>query len=318
MRSGAQALSLLAVPLNVHLLQALEEEPRSLIDLRRAVGSPPQTTMRSHLHNLAGLGLVERERASGVPGIVNYALREPGRELLTVAAILRDWLAQSPEQDLSLGDMATKSAVKALADGWSSSIIRALAARPQSLTELDGLISGLSYPSLERRLMAMRLAGQLEARPGKTRATPYAATTWLRESIGPLAAAARWECRYMADSADPVARHDVEAMFFLAVPLMSIPSTASGACRFTVEVQNGNGAPSPAGVLVAVEDGRVTSCVARLQGGVDAWAAGASSAWVEATFEQEFDRLELGGDRGLAVALLDGLHGALFATRQRA
>jgi hypothetical protein len=45
-RAGAVALSLLSAPLNVHLLQALEDGSLPLIDLRRAVGSPPQRSMR--------------------------------------------------------------------------------------------------------------------------------------------------------------------------------------------------------------------------------------------------------------------------------
>ncbi len=49
-----------------------------------------------------------------------------------------------------------------------------------------GVISSLSYPSLERRLAAMRLAGLIEARPGNGRGTPYAVTDWLRRGI------ARW------------------------------------------------------------------------------------------------------------------------------
>ncbi len=43
-------------------------------------------------------------------------------------------------------------------------MLRALAAGSLSLTELDRLIGALSYPSLERRLVAMRLAGLVGAR----------------------------------------------------------------------------------------------------------------------------------------------------------
>ena len=58
----------------------------------------------------------------------------------------------APEGPLALGSSTAKSAIKALVEGWGTNMIRALAARPLSLTELNGLISGLSYPSLERRL----------------------------------------------------------------------------------------------------------------------------------------------------------------------
>ena len=46
-------------------------------------------------------------------------------------------------------------------------MMRALAARPLSLTELDSLISDLSYPALERRLSSMRIAGLVEAQPSQ-------------------------------------------------------------------------------------------------------------------------------------------------------
>ena len=42
-------------------------------------------------------------------------------------------------------------------------MMRALAARPMSLTELDSGITELSYPALERRLSSMRIAGLVEA-----------------------------------------------------------------------------------------------------------------------------------------------------------
>ena len=55
-RAGAVSLSLLSAPLNVHLLRALEEGPLALIDLRRAVGSPPQSTMRVYSRTLVEIG----------------------------------------------------------------------------------------------------------------------------------------------------------------------------------------------------------------------------------------------------------------------
>ena len=86
-----------------------------------------------------------------------------GRELLEVAERLELWLAQAPDGPISLESGAAKGAVKALVDGWGSTMMRALAARPLSLTELDGIIADLSYPALERRLSSMRMAGLVEA-----------------------------------------------------------------------------------------------------------------------------------------------------------
>ena len=316
-RAGAQALSMLAVPLNVHVLTALEEGPKPLIDLRRAVGSPPQTTMRGHLRALTEVGVLERHRRNDFPGPVDYRLARPGNELLAVAEILQRWLAASPEGPLPLGTVAAKSAIKALVDGWSSNIVRALAARPLSLTELNRLISGINYPSLERRLGAMRLAGQIEARPGQSRGTPYAATDWLRQAIAPIAVAARWEREHAATKTSAIGRIDTEAVFLLAVPLLRLAGDLSGSCRLAVEVPNGGGDFNLAGVLVGVREGHIASCVSRLEGDAGAWASGSASAWLGAVIEQDTDRLEVGGDCELATAILDGLHGALFGARQR-
>jgi DNA-binding HxlR family transcriptional regulator len=316
-RAGAHALSLLSAPLNVQVLQALEEEPKSLIDLRRAAGSPPQTTMRAHLRALGGIGVLERRRRAGFPASIDHELTASGRELLAVADVLRSWLRAVPDGGpLELGSTGAKSAIKALVEGWSSTIVRALAARPLSLTELDKLIAGVNYPSLERRLGAMRLAGQIEACPGPSRGTPYAVTKWMRHAIVPLIAAARWERRNAAASSTPIGRIDIEAAFLLTVPRMRLPADVAGACRLAIEVRGSNGDSGLAGVMVQVEQGRVVSCVSRLQGEADAWALGTAQAWIQAVIEDETDAIETGGDCELATALLDALYGASFRVRQ--
>jgi DNA-binding HxlR family transcriptional regulator len=314
-------LSLLSTPLNVYVLRALEEESRPLGDLRHAVGSPAQTTMRGHLRRLAEIGVVERRRQSDFPGSVDYELGGPGHELLAVAEVLQAWLADSPDGPAQLGSPAAKSAIKALVEGWSSAVVRALVAKPLSLTELSRLITGLSYPSLERRLGALRLAGQIERRTGNGRGTPYAVTDWLRRAMAPLAAAVRWERLHLADEAPPLGRIDVEAAFMLAIPLLELPVDLSGHCRLAVELSNGNGngngGPRLAGVQVGVQEGRVASCISRLEGDAEAWASGSPSAWLGALIEQDSAQLELGGDGNLALGLLDGLHSALFRAPQR-
>jgi DNA-binding HxlR family transcriptional regulator len=302
---------LVSTPLNAHVLQALAEGPKSLINLRREAGSPPQTTMRGHLRILAETGVVVRRRQNAFPGSLDFELTTVGRELWTVAQVLAGWLRTAPEGPLSLGSSAAKSAVKALVEGWGTIMIRALAARPLSLTELNGLINGLSYPSLERRLGAMRLAGQIERAPGQGRGTPYAVTDWLRRSVAPLGIAARWERMHVAAGTAPIRRLDAEAAFLLTIPLLDLPRELSGTCRLAVEVGGGKG-ERLAGVLVSTEEGRIASCVASVQGHADAWASGSVAAWLNAVMDEDAGNLEMGGDCGLARALLAGLHGALF------
>jgi len=313
-RAGTEALRLLSTPINVHVLKALADGPRSLIDLRREAGSPPQTTMRGHLRTLTETGVLIRRRQNDFPGSLDFELTPVGQELWAVARVLDAWLQAAPDGPLQLGSSSAKSAVKALVEGWGTSMVRALAARPFSLTELNGLINGLSYPSLERRLGAMRLAGLIERTPGRGRGTPYAVTSWLRGSIGPLGAAARWERANATATTVPIRRLDAEAAFLLTVPLLRLPPDASGVCRLAVEVGGGD---QLAGVLVEVDEGRVVSCIAKVQGQADAWATGSAHAWLRAVIEEDTEQIEIGGSSQLARALLEGLHSSLFGMLKR-
>jgi DNA-binding HxlR family transcriptional regulator len=311
-RSGAQTLILLAAPLNVPILRSLADGPEQLSDLRRDCGLPAQTTLRAQLKRLAELGTVEKRRRDRFPGVLEYELTGPGREMLDVARALEGWLDRAPDGPLQLGGNAAKAAIKALAEGWSTTMLRALAARPLSLTELDRVIAPHSYPTLERRLSALRLAGLAEARESNGRGTPYAVSHWLRQGITPLVSAVRWERRHLGDVTAPLAAIDIEAMFLLAVPLLRPPSELAGSCRMGAEVQNGRKSRL-AGVVMGVEGGTVVTCSTNLSGRCDGWALGSVSAWLAAVVEADFDGLELGGNCGLARGLLSALNASLFA-----
>jgi DNA-binding HxlR family transcriptional regulator len=315
-RAGAYALSTLAVPLNYQVLNALADGPKPLIDLRRAAGSPPQTTMRGHLRALADAGILERHRQEEFPGTVDLELAKPGRELLAVAEILRAWLREAPDGPVKLGDAAGKNTVKALVDGWSSGIVRILSAKPHALTELSRMIHGLSYPSLERRLGAMRLAGLAEPCPTSGRGTPHRVTDWQRRAIGPLAAAARWERTHLADRTTPIRRLDIEAAFLLALPLVQLPADRAGECRLAVEMRNGSGELRLSGAMARVQAGAV-SCAARLGGNASAWISGSAFSWIHAVIEDDRKGLETGGDCDLALSLLDGLRAELLNGQRR-
>lgn len=316
MRAGTHALSLLATPLNVIVLQALAEGPRSLVELRREAGTPPQTTMRGHLRALTELKVITRRRQNDFPGSLDFELGPPGRDLATVAEVVRAWLSVAPDGPVPLGSIAAKSAIKALVEGWATSMLRALAAQPLSLTELDSLIAGISYPSLERRLAAMRVAGQVEAMSGRGRGTPYVVTEWLRRAVAPLAAAAHWESLHLPDQAPPINDRDSETILMLAVPLLRLEPELSGSCRLGVEMGGGE-RHRLAGVMAGLENGRIVSCVSRLEGYPDAWLVGPVAGWFDAVMKLDMGRLEMGGESDIARGLVDGLHGALFGYRTR-
>jgi DNA-binding HxlR family transcriptional regulator len=313
LRPGATALSLLSTPLNVHVLKALEEEELPLADLNKAVGHPPATTMRVYLKALTDLGIVERRQEVDFPGSVSYSLTEAGHKLLAAAAVLQHWLESAPDGPIALGSPAAKSATKALIDGWDAGMIRALAARPFTLTELARLIPSISYPTLERRIAAMRRVGQLEAQRsgGGSRGTPCKATWWLRQAAAPLTAAVAWERRWAPAQTGAIGRIDVEASFLLAVPLLELPEDLSGSCRCAVE-RRVDAKLEYAGVMVSVEAGRPVSCVARLRGEPDAWAAGTVLDWFGWVNGHPDHQLELGGETTLAHAVAEALREVLL------
>ena len=309
-RSGAQALTLLAAPLNGRLLGVLAAGPRLQADLRTEVGMPAQSTLRTQLKRLDGAGAVERRRRNGFPGAVECELTAAGHDLLYVLTVLQRWLSRAPQGPLAVDSNEAKTAVTALVEGWSTSMLRALAVSPLSLTELNRVIGCLSYPALERRLAAMRLVGLVKATPGGGRGTPYMATEWLRQGVAPLTAACWWERRHRPRAAPQIGRLDVETALLLTAPCLRLPAKLSGTCSFAVEVADGD--RRPAGVVVEVKRGAVTSCGAQLDRDSDAWAQGSVDGWLAAVVERDLDRLELSGDRRLARALVDGLHRSLF------
>ena len=264
--------------------------------------------MRSYLRSLTVAGVVERQKtARGNTG--DYQLTSAGLDLLSVARTLDGWLARAPEdRRLTLGTPEAKNAIGALADGWSSGMVRALAARPMSLTELDNIIASVSYPALERRLTAMRLLGMVRATPTAGRSTPYTITPWLRGAIAPLAAATFWEHRHRADQAPPIMKRDIEAAFLLALPLIRLPGAPSGVCRLAVRMAKTRESDALVGVTAVVNDGTVVSCVTDVGGSADAWAHGLPSAWISAIADHDARRLELGGRGSLASTLVEEIN----------
>lgn len=260
---------------------------------------------------MAKLEIVAQVRQPSFPHALDYELTKAGRELLAVAESLERWIAKSPLGPLALGSQAAKGSIKALIDGWSPNLLRALAARPLTLTELDRLISDFNYPSLERRLSAMRCAGQIEPTPSRGPGTPYRVSGWLRRSVAPLTASARWERRHTPHTTAPIGQLDVEATFLLAIPLVRLAPEVSGSCRLTVEMPY-EGERRLAGIIVEVDEGRVASYATNLNGRADAWASGSAGAWLQALIESDREELEIGGDCRLAGDLVDALHSDLF------
>lgn len=313
-RAGTQALSLFSAPLNGLVLRALADGPRQRGELHELVGWPPPSTLRGNLDSLAGIGAVELHRSAERANTVDHVLTPLGVELLDVADAIDAWLAHAPGGPLCLGSGAAKAAIGALAGGWDTTMVRALAAGPMTLAELDGLIAGVSYPTLWRRLAAMRVTGQVERRPAAGSAHAYGATDWLRTAILPLALSARCEHRHLCGAATPMTWVEVESSFLLTLPLVRLPERVNGLCTLAVDTgaaPNGKSSPRIAGVRVEVRHGQVVSCSTRLLDSPRTWVLGSVQAWLDAVID-EGATLSFGGARSeLAATLLEGIRLAL-------
>jgi DNA-binding HxlR family transcriptional regulator len=314
-RAGGTVLSLLASPLCASILRAHVHGPLRLPDLRERIGGAAQTTLRGQVGNLRSIGALERHVRSGMPYTVENELTDLGRAIVGVADTVEIWLSRAPQGPIAFGSEAAKGAIRALVAGWGSTILRALAARPLSLTELDSVVSDISYPSLERRLSAMRAARQVELLPSHAgTAKPYAVTEWACQAVWPLVAAGRCECDHLAETTDPLMRVDIEAAFLLAVPLIDLPADARGSCLLAVGTGDDEGpAGALAGVEVEVEQGEVVSCVPQLGTEPGSRVIGTVDSWVPLILEGHVDGLRLdGADVELARALVEGMHASLL------
>ncbi|HET8863885.1 MAG TPA: winged helix-turn-helix transcriptional regulator [Solirubrobacterales bacterium] len=299
----------MATPLNVVTLERLTDGPMRLADLHGSSGSAPQSTVRAYLKNLEREHLLTR-RSTHAECAAEFALTSAGRDLLVVVGALRRWLVLSPEGPLDLSTEAGKAAIKALEGGWSSTMLPVLCNGPQSLSVLARTINSVSYPSLDRRLTAMRRAGQVRACPTNGMGTPYELTTWLKQGVVPLAAAVRWENSHFPDDAASPNRFDVEAGLLLALPLLQMETGLSGSCRLEVDINDGQG--RLCGAIAIVEQGSVVSSSGGVRDQADSWATGTPPAWAKALVEADVNELNIGGHKQLARGLTAGLQEFLF------
>ncbi len=312
-RRGSRALSVFSRVLNARILRAHRDTPLSSGGIERRLGWAPKASLRLATANMREIGaLAVDDRGSDSQGTVTH-LTEAGSGLLDLADVLERWLGQSPFGPMPLHDTPARGMVRALVAGWDSTIVRSLAERPQTLSELSASIPEHSYPTLKRRLAKLRSANLVSPVGEGGRTTALEATLWLRHAIGPISAAARWEQEYLAEPG-PIARHEVEAAFLLVVPLLRLSGSASGVCALAGPTPGEQREePGVAAVSLELDRGRVVSCVSGAKRNPTAWALGTPGAWFDAIVDGEVESLRLGGDDpALALEVVKGMHEALF------
>lgn len=239
-----------------------------------------------------------------------------GEEVLFISFVITQWLQRAPDGPLDLDDPEAKMVIPALAAGWSSAVVHALAAQPRTVTELERTIDDLGPAALRHQLDAMQTVGLIEASAGNSEGTVYRITDWLRAAIAPLIAGARFEHRYAPADTPAIAPLDVDAGFLMALPLLTMPADTNGLCKLSIDVPV-HGEPVPAGAMARVENGRIASISTELQDEADASLEGPPMAWLDAVIDPLASRLYPEGDEDLAANLLVGLHEVLFGVPVR-
>jgi len=233
-----------------------------------------------------------------------------GRELVFVTRTVERWLAKRPGGALSLEDPLSGAAIQALVYGWSATVVHALAGEPRSLRELDAILDLPNSEMVAEHVEALEAVGLLACEEDAVLGERYVATRWLRQSIAPLAAAARLERRDGMEDTAPIDALDASAGLMLATPLVELPSDLSGACRLEVELDDGAGM---AGAVAQVRPGEPPSADLGLDlDQVETEATGSLEDWLDTVIEPDAKRIRTRGDRKLAGILVAGLHRALF------
>jgi DNA-binding HxlR family transcriptional regulator len=240
-----------------------------------------------------------------------YRVTSGGREVLFIGFVAERWLQSAPQGPLPFDSRDAERAVAALAEAWTTTAMHRLAREPLTFGELHGEVEGMSRRALRKLLEEMRSVGQVNALRGDGEEPYYAATDWLRAGIAPLIASARLERRDPKEGMAPIDALDVEAGFLLSLPLLELPRELSGVCRLGVNLAEDESS-GLTGVTAKIVEGRVVSCKAGLDEKANAWAAAPAGDWLDTVIEPDAAHVRTGGDRWLARALLDALHGALF------
>ena len=282
------------------------------------MGWAAQGTVRSAVDNLRAAQALSKASTGDSGNGVTTELTPAGNEMLLVADAIEVWLARFPDGEIHPDSEEARSAVKALAGGWSTTLTRALLHGPLTLSELHSHIPDINYPALERRVAWMRTTQQIEPVEKEGRGTPYVATDWLRYAMAPVSLAGRCELRHLEDAGVPVADIEIETWFLLTLPLVTLPDDASGSCMLASQTQGmeaiGGGEPRLAGAVVEVDRGRLASCEPGIARDPDTWAIGSMAGWLDAVVDGQIENLRVGGRRPqMALDLISGLHFALFA-----
>jgi hypothetical protein len=202
--------------------------------------------------------------------------------------------------------------IKALAVAWDTTVLRWLAERPCSLTELDALSPReVTHHDIRRARKSLSAVGLITPVPSADKRQPYAPVDWARGSAGCIAAAIRWERRFL-DAKAPLSSTEIETLLLLLLPMVEVPQNSGGdTCLLHVERLTD--------LSVAVEEGGILAYPPTFENARSNRLSGSAESWFDALIDGCTKTLRMQGRIDLTTALASGLHGACVrfaATRQ--
>lgn len=295
---GVTALSVLADPLNFAILQRLKGGALTAAKLLADLPASRATRFK-RLRDLEGLGLIAREKRSGWPPPTYCRLSAAGGGLLSVAKRFEAWLGQGREGGCR-DEIERVMALKALASGIASTLLRWLGEGPRSATELEALTpSEVSHHDVQRTLRALSEAGLAEPSPRRVgRRLPYALTAMGHKAAVPLIAMLQWEGEHLLEGALDADQEALvaETLIYLAAPLVSTPPRANGFCSIGVARHRT--------IRMAILEGRIEARLFDPGEETQAQVLGSGRDWLDALAKRRPELLETRGDTDLIGALM--------------
>jgi len=295
---GHATLGLLVEDWSVPIMRELLGGSRRPSELEQRIPEAPHSALMRRLGEMEAMGIVTKERFSGLPPRAQYALTGEGRTAIRIVGAARSW-----ERAWSPGTEDGIEALKLIADQRNREILLALAAGRMAPTALEQRLSG-SRSTVTQRLAELARKGIL-ARNVEDGHVWYELTDCARELALVGVAAARWEWQW-ARPTEPVSPSLVADVLHLFAPLVDLPAELAGICR--LHVDSGTDGSE---VYLAADGYRLAALASpgkRPRGACN----GTPQGWVDGLLLRRWRGVTPTGDRALVAAMLASMSAALI------
>ena len=302
---GGGYLGLLADPRKLALMLSLRVMVLAGATLARGVGLS-ERRVREHMRVLSERGLAVRVQIPCRSHRVGWRLTEAGCELLR----LHD-LIVGCEQRLRCASSASRSLVEILGYAHVRAIVWALTVGALTLAEIEHRLEWISHSTIEWNLGHLCESGLVLSR-GAGIGRRYELARRARGPLGLIAVSGvRWRLLFTPDQPPPRADNLLGLMMLLE-PVARVTADVRGICLMQVLPDSVEGDPVRwPDAYVSVRRGRISPLPTGSLQAPRARMRASDLDWCEALLGGDFERIEIEGDRELALAPLGALAAAL-------